>query len=152
LAEKKLFKVIAGMENFDQENIKSVVTAATLAKAPAVDISADSEIISWVRENHPQLITFVSSMSAAMLVKAHEWGADVLELGNFDALYDQGKDIEPEIVVEMTRELREQAKDAVICVTVPGKLPVAKQVDLATRLQAAGADILQAENLKYESD
>ena len=52
LEEKKLLKVISGMENFDGHNIRMVVNAATLGGAQAVDISADSENINWVKENH----------------------------------------------------------------------------------------------------
>jgi thiamine monophosphate synthase len=152
LEQKKLLKVISGMENFNRENIQMVVNAATLGSAQAVDISADSDNIRWVLENHTQLITFVSSLSPAMLVKAKEWGADVLELGNFDALYALGKSISKEEVIELTRELRNLAGDATICISVPGHLPVNEQVDLAIRLQAAGADILQIENLNEESE
>ena len=152
LEAKSLLKVIAGMENFRTENVRMVVNAATLGFAQAVDISADSENIEWVKENHTKLITFVSSLSPAMLVKAKEWGADVLELGNFDAIYTQGKDISKEEVISLTRELRALAGDTMICITVPGKLSIEEQVDLAVQLQAAGADILQVENLTYDSE
>ncbi len=156
LAEKKLLKVISGMENFNEENIKMVVNAATLGGAQAVDISADSDNIRWIKENHTKLIIFVSSLSPAMLVKAKEWGADVLELGNFDSLYTQGKSISKEEVINLTRELRTSVgDDTLICITVPGNLSIDEQVDLAVQIQAAGADIIQVENLttisKYEN-
>src|SRR5258708_6102180 len=142
LEEKKLLKVISGMENFNDENIKMVVNAATLGFAQAVDISADSKNIRWVLENHTKLIIFVSSLSPAMLVKAKEWGADVLELGNFDALYAQGKSITKEEVIDLTRELRTLAgNDTIICISIPGKLEINEQVELAIQIQAAGADI-----------
>ena len=50
IAEKNLVKVIAGIDNFDMENIKKVVSAADMAGAHAVDIAADKEIISLVKE------------------------------------------------------------------------------------------------------
>lgn len=153
LEEKKFLKVIAGMENFNTANIRAVVNAANLGHAQAVDISADSENINWVRENHTRLITFVSSLSPRMLAKSLEWGADVLELGNFDSLYAQGKSISKEEVVSLTRELRMLAgKDAMICISIPGKLSIEEQVDLASQMQAAGADMLQIENLEYNSE
>jgi len=153
LAEKKLFKVIAGMENFNTENIKMVVEAAVNAGAQAVDVSADSETISWIKNNYPELIVFVSSLSASMLVKAQEWGADVLELGNFDAIYTQGKTVDREEVLNLTRELRRNAgNDAIICVTVPANVSIEEQVSFSFQVQAAGADILQVENLSYESN
>ena len=153
LEEKKFLKVISGMENFNKGHVRTVVNAATLGFAQSVDISADAENIKWVKENHTRLITFVSSLSPAMLVKSIEWGADVVELGNFDALYAQGKSISKEEVVALTRELRMLAgKEAMICITVPGTLSIEDQVDLACQMQAAGADMLQVENLEYESE
>lgn len=153
LEQKQFLKVIAGMENFDTANVRAVVNAANLGHAQAVDISADSENINWVKENHTRLITFVSSLSPRMLAKSLEWGADVLELGNFDALYAQGKSISKEEVVSLTRELRMLAgKDAMICISIPGKLSIEEQVDLASQMQAAGADMLQIENLEYNSE
>jgi thiamine monophosphate synthase len=153
MEEKKLLKVISGMENFDQENIRMVVNAATLGFAQAIDISADSSNIRWVKENHTKLIIFVSSLSPAMLVQAKEWGADVLELGNFDALYTQGKSISKEEVIALTRELRTLAGDeTMICISIPGNLEIDQQVELALQVQAAGADILQVENLLADSD
>lgn len=152
LESKQLLKVIAGMENFDQDNIKAVVTAANLGKAQAVDISVDSENIAWVKENHTRLIVFVSSLSVSMLEKAKFWGADVLELGNFDSLYAQGKSISKEEVISLTRELRAAAGETPICISIPGNLSIDEQVFLAVQVQAAGADLIQIENLVYESE
>jgi len=153
LEEKTLLKVISGMENFDSNNIRMVVNAATLGGANAVDISADFENIKWVKENHSKLILFVSSLSVEKLVKAKEFGADVLELGNFDALYSKGESISKEEIINLTRELRNKAgESAILCITVPGNISIKEQIDISVQLQAAGADILQVENLKYDSD
>ncbi len=153
LQEKRFLKVISGMENFNQGHVRTVVNSATLGFAQSVDISADSENIKWVKENHTKMITFVSSLSPSMLVKSLQWGADVLELGNFDALYTQGKSISKEEVVSLTRELRMLAgKDAMLCITIPGNISIEDQVDLACQMQAAGADMLQVENLEYDSE
>ncbi|MFN8671956.1 MAG: DUF561 domain-containing protein [Candidatus Sericytochromatia bacterium] len=152
LEEKRLFKLIAGMENFNQENVRMVVNSATLGKANAIDISADSENIDWVKENHTGLIVFVSSLSIHMLAVAKDWGADVLELGNFDALYARGKSISSEEVINLTRELRAIAGNTPICISIPGNMSINDQVSLAVQVQAAGADMLQIENLSYESD
>jgi thiamine monophosphate synthase len=153
LNNKSLLKVISGMENFDKDNIKTVVNSAVLGGANAVDISSDYEMINWVKENHSELILFVSSLSIESLLKAKENGADVLELGNFDALYSKGKSITKEEIINLTRELRSRVgKDTVLCITVPGNVSIKEQIDVALQLQAAGADILQIENLNYNSD
>ena len=50
LTEKRAVKVIAGIDNFDIENIKKVVMSAQESGASAVDICAKPEIISEIRE------------------------------------------------------------------------------------------------------
>lgn len=86
LTEKRAVKVIAGIDNFDIENIKKVVMSAQESGASAVDICAKPEIISEIREMTDMPI-FVSSIVPSELVKAVELGADAIELGNFDVLY-----------------------------------------------------------------
>lgn len=153
LEEKKLLKIISGIENFNSNNIKMVVNAANIGGANAVDISSMPENIEWVKKNYEKLILFVSSLSVESLLKAKEYGADVLELGNFDALYLKNKSISKEEIIALTRELRyKSGNNAILCITVPGNISLEEQIDISLQLQAAGADILQLENLKYESD
>ena len=45
LEEKRAVKIIAGIDNFDMESVKRVVTAADKTGASAVDICADEDII-----------------------------------------------------------------------------------------------------------
>lgn len=87
LEEKRAVKVIAGIDNFDIENIKKVVTSAQ--SASAIDICADEEIIKEVR-SMTDLPIFVSSIVPSELVRAVDLGADAIELGNFDVLYKKG--------------------------------------------------------------
>ena len=61
LEEKRAVKVIAGIDNFDIENIKKVVTSAESAHATAVDICAREDIIREVRSMTDMPI-FVSSI------------------------------------------------------------------------------------------
>ena len=92
LTEKRAVKVIAGIDNFDIENIKKVVMSAEQSGASAVDICAKPEIISEIREMTDMPI-FVSSIVPSELVKAVELGADAIELGNFDVLYKKGSHV-----------------------------------------------------------
>ena len=103
LTEKRAVKVIAGIDNFDIENIKKVVTSAEQAGASAVDICAKPEIISEIREMTDMPI-FVSSIVPSELVKAVEMGADAIELGNFDALYKKGMSFSAEKVLSLVNE------------------------------------------------
>jgi len=45
LSEKRAVKIIAGIDNFDVENVKKVVMAASNSGASAIDICADTDII-----------------------------------------------------------------------------------------------------------
>ena len=85
MEEKRAVKVIAGIDNFDMESVKKVVTAADQTGASAVDICADENIIKAVREM-TDMPVFVSSIVPSELARAVELGADAIELGNFDVL------------------------------------------------------------------
>ena len=85
LAAKRAVKIIAGIDNFDIDRVKSVVIAADRAKASAVDVSANEEIIKMAKEN-TTLPVFVSSIVPEDLAMAVKAGADAIEIGNFDDL------------------------------------------------------------------
>lgn len=147
LANRTFVKVIAGIENFDTHHVMGVVAAAEAAGAHAVDIAADAVLIRAVKES-TSLAVFVSATEPAKLIAAAEAGADVLELGNFDALYARGEEPTAEQILGWTREVKAAVGDNLpLCVTVSGRLPLNVQVDLATQLQAAGADLIQAEGV-----
>ena len=128
LTEKRAVKVIAGIDNFDIENIKKVVMSADQTGASAVDICASPEIISEIREMTDMPI-FVSSIVPAELVKAVELGADAIELGNFDVLYKKGVSFSAEQVLALVKETIDMLGDTktFFCVTIPGELEIWKQ-------------------------
>ena len=77
---------------------------------------------------------------------AKECGADILEIGNFDAMYKKGMRITAEEVLEITyRTIELVGDDIPICVTVPGHLDIAEQVSLAEDLEDIGIDFIQTE-------
>lgn len=145
LRERRLLKVIAGIENFDMTSVVTIAKAAQAGGAQAVDIAADAALIKAVKEA-TNLIVFVSSTDPAKLIEAAANGADVLELGNFDALYHQGIHPTKAQILEWTRAVKEAVgNDVPLCVTVSGHLSLEDQLDLSTTLQAMGVDILQTE-------
>ena len=103
LREKRAVKVIAGIDNFDIENIKKVVISANESGASAIDICADADIIREVR-SMTELPLFVSSVKPEELVQAVELGADAIELGNFDALYKKGASFSAEDVLSLVHQ------------------------------------------------
>jgi hypothetical protein len=72
-------------------------------------------------------------------------GADLIEIGNFDAFYAQGRRFEAPEVLDLTRRTRALLPEITLSVTVPHILALDEQVALAEALVAAGADIIQTE-------
>lgn len=145
LTSRTFFKAIAGIDNFDLVKVLKVAEAAKLGGADALDIACDVELIKAVKSKF-DLILFVSSLDPIKLIEASKAGADVLELGNFDVLYRQGLEPKVDDIINAVRLIR-QSVDTPLCVTIPGHLCLEEQLDLATFVQAAGADILQLEGL-----
>ena len=145
LKNKNCVKIIAGINNFDIERIKKVVSAADQGNATAVDVAARKDII-YVAKELTNIPIFVSSIKPEELAMAAKEGADVLEIGNFDALYNDGLRITAEEVLNITkRTLDLVGNNIMISVTVPGHIKVGEQVKLAQELEALGIDIIQTE-------
>jgi putative N-acetylmannosamine-6-phosphate epimerase len=144
LDEKRAVKIIAGIDNFDVENVKKVVIAASNSGASAVDICADPDIIAMVR-NLTDLPVFVSSVDPEELAHAVALGADAVELGNFDALYKNGMSFSAEQVLNLAKRTKELVGDTFLCVTIPGELEIGEQVELARALEELGIDLIQTE-------
>lgn len=146
LKEKRAVKVIAGIDNFDVENVKKVVIAAEQAGASAIDISANQEIMEIARQL-TNLPLFVSSINPEELAQAVKMGADAIELGNFDALYKKGMRMGADEVLELTQKTLSLIKqdETFVCVTVPGHISIAEQIDLARNLEEMGIDLIQTE-------
>ncbi len=146
LSEKRAVKVIAGIDNFDIDNVKKVVKSAEISGASAIDICADEKIISEVREM-TELPIFVSSIVPSELVRAVELGADAIELGNFDALYKKGMAFSANEVMNLVKETLSLLgeKRVFFSVTIPGEISIAEQIELARKLEYMGIDLIQTE-------
>jgi hypothetical protein len=69
----------------------------------------------------------------------------MVEIGNYDSFYPQGRVFGAAEVLELTRRTRELLPHVVLSVTVPHTLPLDAQERLAVDLVAAGADLIQTE-------
>ena len=134
LAEKRAVKIIAGIDNFDAEKVKKVVLAASNSGASAIDICANPDIISMARDL-TDLPLFVSSVEPEELAHAVALGADAVELGNFDALYKKGCSFSASQVLNLAKRTKELIEDTFFCVTIPGELDIAEQVEFARNLE-----------------
>lgn len=145
LTSRTFFKAISGLDVFDRDKALAVVRAAAANGADAVDIAADPDLVAAARAEAPGLVIFASSTDPETLVRS---GADVLELGNYDAMYRAGEEPSADEVLDWTRAVVAATQGKVpLCVTIPGRLPRDRQADLARMLQAAGADLLQTEGV-----
>lgn len=146
LSEKKAVKVIAGIDNFDIQNIKKVVTSAETSGASAVDICAKEEIVKEIR-SMTNLPLFVSSIVPEELIRAIDLGADAIELGNFDVLYRKGASFTAADVLRLTKETMALMGDreTFFSVTIPGEIAITEQIELARELESLGVDLIQTE-------
>lgn len=145
LAERRALKVIAGLNNFDATSVARVARAAAAGGADLIDVACDAALVRLVREVAPGLPICVSAVEPELFVAAVAAGADMVEIGNFDSFYPQGIVFGAEEVLELTRRTRALLPQVVLSVTVPHVLPLDQQEQLATDLEAAGADLIQTE-------
>ncbi len=137
-------KIISGLTNFDHRSVADVAIAAQKGGATFVDIAADADIVRLVR-GLIDLPICVSAVEPERFVSAVAAGADLIEIGNFDAFYAEGRRFEAAEVLALTKETRSLLPDILLSVTVPHILTLDAQVALAEALVAAGADIIQTE-------
>ena len=144
LTRKNALKVISGLNNFDRPRVTAVVKAAEAGGATFVDIAARSELVAAVRDI-TSLPICVSAVEPELFVSAVNAGADLIEIGNFDSFYSQGRRFEAPEVLELTQKTRSLLPQTTLSVTVPHILALDEQVQLAEQLVKAGADIIQTE-------
>ncbi|MGC1306756.1 MAG: DUF561 domain-containing protein [Phormidesmis sp.] len=144
LENRSALKIISGLTNLDKGNVADVVKAAQQGGATFVDIAADADLVRLVR-GLIDLPICVSAVEPERFVSAVKAGADLIEIGNFDAFYAQGRRFEAAEVLALTKKTRSLLPRITLSVTVPHTLTLDAQVQLAEDLVCAGADIIQTE-------
>ena len=145
LVERRTLKVIAGLMNFDAASVARVARAAGHGGADLIDVACDPELVKLAIEASAGVPVCVSSVEPELFPAAVAAGAVMVEIGNFDAFYPQGRLFGADEVLALTRQTRALLPDVVLSVTVPHVLPMDQQEQLAVDLVAAGADLLQTE-------
>lgn len=140
----RVLKIISGLQNFDPKSVQMVVRAAALGGATFVDIAADPRLIDLAKA-HCDLPICVSAVDPAKLALAVAAGADLVEIGNYDSFYREGRVFAADEVIALTQATRSLLPTITLSVTVPHTLPLDQQVTLAEQLVAFGADIIQTE-------
>ena len=145
LEQRTTLKVIAGLMNFDAASVARVARAAGHGGADLIDVACDPELVTLAIEASGGVPVCVSSVEPEQFPAAVAAGAVMVEIGNFDAFYPQGRIFGAAEVLELTRRSRELLPEVVLSVTVPHVLPMDQQEQLAIDLVAAGADLIQTE-------
>jgi hypothetical protein len=142
--QSRVLKVISGLNNFDVKSVAAIVKAADRGGASFVDIAANADLVRLAK-GLTDLPICVSAVEPDKFVSATQAGADLIEIGNFDSFYTQGRRFEAEEVLALTQETRSLLPNITLSVTVPHILTLDRQVQLAEDLVKAGADIIQTE-------
>lgn len=142
--QRQVLKVISGLNNFNSQKVAAVVKAADRGGASFVDIAAQPDLVKLAK-TLTKLPICVSAVEPDKFVSAVQAGADLIEIGNFDSFYAQGKRFEAEEVLALTQQTRVLLPEITLSVTVPHILTLDRQVQLAEELVKAGADIIQTE-------
>ncbi|KAL7604081.1 uncharacterized protein ycf23 [Lactuca sativa] len=145
--ERKALKIISGLQNFNKDNVASVVIAADKGGATHVDIACDPELVKLVT-SLTSLPICVSSVDPSAFLAAVEAGASMVEIGNYDSFYDAGIVFSPDQILNLTVETRRILPFVTLSVTVPHTLSLPDQAKLAEQLQQEGVDIIQTEGGK----
>lgn len=141
---RQVLKVISGLNNFDAQSVAATILAAHHGGATFVDIAAKPSLVKLVK-NLTDIPVCVSAVEPEKFLSAVAAGADLIEIGNFDSFYAQGRKFEAAEVLALTEQTRALLPDTCLSVTVPHILTLDQQVQLAEELVQAGADIIQTE-------
>ena len=145
LDQGRALKVIAGLTNFDTASVQRIARAAAAGGADLLDLACDPELVRAVKAVAPELPLCVSAVEPELFPAAVDAGAVMVEIGNFDAFYAQGRVFSAAEVLELTRRSRKLLPEVVLSVTVPHLLALDEQEQLAVELVDAGADLIQTE-------
>lgn len=144
LETRQLLKVIAGLTNFDAGSVRRIARAAAAGGADLLDIACDPGLVRTAAAASGLPIC-VSAVDPELFPAAVAAGAALVEIGNFDAFYPEGRVFGAQEVLELARRTRSLLPQVVLSVTVPHVLSLDLQEQLAIDLQAAGADLIQTE-------
>lgn len=144
LSQGRALKIISGITNFNADRVDAVVKSATQGGATFLDIAADPQLVQLAK-SLTHLPICVSAITAEAFVAPVTAGADLIEIGNYEAFYSQGLNFSATDVLALTADTRKLLPTITLSVTVPHKLPLDQQVQLAVDLEKAGANIIQTE-------
>ena len=144
IQNRSLLKVISGLSNFNPESVFLISKAAGIGGADLLDIACEPKLVDLAikASNIP---VCVSSVEPRLFPEAVKAGASIIEIGNFDSFYPDGRFFSADEVLSLAVESRRLLPEVVLSVTVPHVLPLDSQAQLALDLVDSGVDLIQTE-------
>ena len=106
LQQRSTLKVIAGLMNFDAASVERVARAAGHGGADLIDVACDAELVKLAIDASAGVPVCVSSVEPEQFPAAVAAGAVMVEIGNYDAFYPQGRIFDAAEVLELGREAK----------------------------------------------
>ncbi|WP_269623851.1 DUF561 domain-containing protein [Prochlorococcus marinus] len=144
IQNKSLLKVISGLNNFNPESVFRISKAAGVGGADLLDIACEPKLVELALEAS-NIPVCVSSVEPKLFPQAVKAGASIIEIGNFDSFYPDGRVFSADEVLSLAIESRSLLPEVVLSVTVPHTLPLDSQAQLALDLIDKGVDLIQTE-------
>ena len=144
LLNRSLLKVISGLKNFNKDSVIEIAQAAERGNANLLDIACDPDLVRLVTQ-YTDIPVCVSAVEPDLFPAAIDAGASMIEIGNFDSFYAEGRLFDSAEVIALTEKAKILLPDVFLSVTVPHTLPLDKQSELALVLVEKGADLIQTE-------
>nr|ARW69276.1 hypothetical protein [Polysiphonia sp.] len=148
--ERRVVKIIAGIDNTNVADIIKIAKAAELSNASYLDVVANVRIVK-VLKSFSTLPICISSINPLDIYNCLSSGADLVEVGNYDAFYNQNIFFNTVDILNLTKEIKLIIDNKDICVTIPYYLNLDQQINLACRLEELGVNILQTEGCFFNS-
>ncbi len=144
IQNRSLLKVISGLNNFNAESVSRIAKAAGIGGADLLDVACEPELVQMALETS-YIPVCVSSVEPKLFPDAVKAGASIIEIGNFDSFYPDGRFFSANEVLSLAVESRRLLPEVVLSVTVPHILPLDSQAQLALDLVDVGVDLIQTE-------
>tara|TARA_B100000214_G_scaffold354531_1_gene311501 strand:- start:706 stop:1485 length:780 start_codon:yes stop_codon:yes gene_type:complete len=144
IQNRSLLKIISGLNNFNPISVLQVARAAEAGGSDLLDMACDPGLVQQVKESSDIPIC-VSSVEPKLFPDAFKAGASIIEIGNFDSFYPDGRFFTSDEVLSLAVESRQLLPDVVLSVTIPHILPLDSQAQLALDLVNEGIDFIQTE-------
>ena len=144
IKNRSLLKVISGLNNFNPESVCLIAKAAGHGGADLLDIACEPKLVELAVEAS-NIPVCVSSVEPTLFPNAVKAGASIIEIGNFDSFYPDGRFFSADEVLSLASESRRLLPEVCLSVTVPHVLPLDSQAQLALDLVDRGVDLIQTE-------